>query len=65
MAMELLGFVCLFAVLAMPMIVLARAGEEHMPTAAPTPRTERAGLALVILCIALPVLVALLRFTIA
>jgi len=65
MAMGIVGFVLVFTVLGIPMVVLAVAASERVPTVAPAPRTERAGLVLVILCFFIPVVVALLRSVIA
>lgn len=65
MATVLLAFALLFTVLALPMIVLAIAATERVPAVAPAPRTERAGLALVVLCFVIPIIVAILRSSLA
>jgi hypothetical protein len=65
MALALLGFALLFVMLALPMALLAITTSESVPATAPTPRAERAGLALVSLCFIIPILVALLRSTLA
>ncbi len=61
MTTALLGFALLFAVLALPMALLAIAASERVPAIAPAPRTERAGLALIVLCFIIPVVAALVR----
>ena len=61
MSVALFGFLLLFAVVAVPMIFLVAAATERAPAVAPVPRTERAGLALVILCFVIPVIIAALH----
>jgi hypothetical protein len=64
LSVALLGFLLLFAAIAIPMgLLVAAAVTERAPAVMPTPRSERAGLALVVLCFAIPIIVAVLRST--
>jgi hypothetical protein len=61
MSLALIGFLLLFAVVALPMILLVAISAERAPAVVPAPRTERAGLALVVLCFVIPVIIAALH----
>jgi hypothetical protein len=60
MSVALFGFLLLFSAVAIPMMFLV-AATERGPAVAPAPRTERAGLALVVLCFVIPIIIVALR----
>ena len=61
MSVALFGFLLLFTVVAIPMVFLVATATEHGPAVASAPRTERAGLALVVLCFVIPIIIVALR----
>jgi hypothetical protein len=61
MSIALFGFLLLFAMIAIPMVLLVAVATERAPAVAPAPRSERVGLALVVLCFVIPIIIAALH----